>query len=147
MSERSSPPPEPTFFIDRCLGFYELPAILREAGMQIRTHKEAGYVHDTEDVVWIPEVAAAGLVILTKDKDIRRTRLELVVTLEAKAFYFTLGKADRSAKENARIILHHRRTIERLVAHSEPPVIAQINGGEVLRRLPNGTLKEVKRRA
>jgi hypothetical protein len=84
LRERSSPQPKPTFFTDRCLGNYDLPATLRGAGMQLQTHKEAGYAHDTPDVVWIPEVAAAGMVILTKDKDIRRDRLELLVTIEAK---------------------------------------------------------------
>jgi hypothetical protein len=114
--------------------------------MQLQTHKEAGYAHDTPDVVWIPEVAAAGMVILTKDKDIRRDRLELLVTIEAKACYFTLGRGDRSAEENARVILHHRLTMERLVAHSKPPIIAQVNQGEVLLRMANGTFKVVKRR-
>jgi hypothetical protein len=36
--------------------------------------------------------------------------------------------------------------MERLVAHSKPPIIAQVNQGEVLLRMANGTFKVVKRR-
>lgn len=50
--------------------------------------------------------------ILTKDKNIRRDSLELRAVLTTKAYYFTLGKADRSAREMGEIILCHRPTIE-----------------------------------
>lgn len=66
--------------------------------------------------------------------------------LDARARYFTLGKADRKAQEMAEIILHHRAAIERLLANRKPPVVAQINKSEVLLRLPNGELRKVKRK-
>lgn len=59
--------------------------------------QDAGYAQDVEDIVWIPEVAAKGWIILTKDRNIRRDTLELQVTLNANAKLFTLGKGHYSA--------------------------------------------------
>jgi hypothetical protein len=142
-------PPEPArlvFFLDRCLGAHVLPDLLRDAGMHVRTMQDKGFPPDVEDTAWIPVIAERGWAILTKDKNIRRDSLELRVVLATGAFYFTLGKADRSAREMGEIILHHRATIERLIVHREPPVVAQINATEVLMRAAGGELRPVKRR-
>ncbi len=67
--------------------------------MSITTMREAAYAPDTKDATWIPEVAARGWVILTKDKTIRRDSLELGAVLAARAFYFTLGGQNYLADE------------------------------------------------
>jgi PIN like domain len=114
--------------------------------MSITTMREAAYAPDTKDATWIPEVAARGWVILTKDKTIRRDSLELGAVLAARAFYFTLGGQNYLAAEMVAIILHHRTTMERLVMHRDPPVVAQLNRHEVLLRGDDGKLRMIKRK-
>jgi len=114
--------------------------------MDVITLAEASFESDTEDAVWIPAVAAKHWVILTKDKRIRRDSLELTAVLTARAFYFTLGGGNYTAEDMARIILHHRSAIERLVRHQTPPVIAQLNRHELLLRSSDGELQPVKRK-
>ena len=114
--------------------------------MDVITLAEAGYAHDTEDAEWIPEVAAKQWVILTKDKAIRRDSIELGAALASRAFYFTLGGANYTAEEMAAIIVHHLVTIERIVRHRAPPVIAQLNRQELLLRGDDGMLRTVKRK-
>ena len=128
------------------MGAEAVPNALRGAGMMLTTMEEAGYPRDAKDVDWIPEVAARGWVILTKDKNIRRTSLELEAVLASDARFFTLGKASYSAAAMAAIVLHHRDTIERLVLYRQAPVIVQINKGEVLLRGKDGQLRRVKRK-
>lgn len=128
------------------MGAHVVPAALREAGLDVRTMQEEGFDQEVDDTDWIPTIAKRGWVIITKDKNIRRDSLELRAVLASSAYYFTLGKADRSGVAMAEILLHHRGTIERLVAHRAPPVVAQVNGTEVLLRDPDGQLRPVKRR-
>lgn len=106
---------------------------------------EAGYPQDLDDVVWIPQVAAKGWVILTKDRRIRRFGIEVRAMLNARARCFTLGRGGYTAQQMAEIILFHRPTIERL-CNRRPPVIAQVNKGEVLLRDQDGNMQRVKRR-
>lgn len=115
--------------------------------MSLKTMQEEGFAQDVEDCDWIPDIAARGWIIITKDKNIRRDTLELRAVMASRARYFTLGKADRSATEMVAIVLRHRPTIERLVQHRTPPVVAQINMSEVLLRDANGELHAVKSRA
>jgi hypothetical protein len=121
----------PSYFIDRCLGHYDLPRLLREAGMDLVTHRDFGVLHDEEDVVWIPKVAKAGYVILTSDKDIRKNPLELQAVIQSRALYFVLGRGSRTAQRNAEIIKAHRRQIEDLARDHAGPLISQINVNEV----------------
>jgi hypothetical protein len=114
--------------------------------MDIITLVEAGYAQDAQDAAWIPEVAAQRWVILTKDKAIRRDSIELRAVLTARAYYFTLGGGNYTGAAMAEVILYHRPTIERIVGHREPPVVAQLNRHELLLRKGDGSLQPVKRR-
>jgi hypothetical protein len=134
----------PTYFIDRCLGLYELPRRLRAAGMDLVTHAELGIAHDEEDVHWIPKVAADRYVILTSDRDIRKNPLEHQAVVSSSAWYFVLGRGSRTAQRNAEIITRHRATIEMLVTSNPGPVIAQLNADDLL-ELRDGKWMKVKR--
>lgn len=114
--------------------------------MDVITLAEAGFEPDTEDAIWIPAVAAQHWVILTKDRRIRRDSVELNAVLTAGAFYFVLGGANYTADQMAGIILYHRPTIERLVRHREPPIVAQLNKTDLLLRDNAGDLRPAKRR-
>lgn len=66
------------YWIDRCLGTDVVPTALRDAGIEIRTYADL-YPNNSNvlDEVWIPEVAGLDWVILTKDKNIRRSPVEI----------------------------------------------------------------------
>lgn len=114
--------------------------------MVVVTHKEFGLAHDEKDVVWIPKVAEAGYIILTKDKEIRRDSLEVRAVIEHRAHYFTLGRANRKSEQEAQIFLHHCPVIQRLVRSKGPPLIAQLNVNEMLLRTEDRRLVKVRRR-
>ena len=63
-------PPEPfTFFIDRCLGKYDVPSAVSTAllhGETMQIHDDL-LAQDTDDEEWLPMVAARGWVVLSKD--------------------------------------------------------------------------------
>ena len=58
----------PVFFIDHCLGTEKVAQRLRQAGVEARVLVEAGFSADSNDVEWLPVVAAKGWAVLTKDK-------------------------------------------------------------------------------
>jgi len=80
------------FWVDRCLGAHVVPGRLRDAGVSIRTYLDL-YPDDPEvpDARWIPEVAAHGWIILTKDQAISRNLAELAVLRRSRARYVGRG--------------------------------------------------------
>lgn len=48
-------PNDPTFFLDKCLGNYNVAAALREAGAAVEIHADH-FDQDTLDADWLPEV-------------------------------------------------------------------------------------------
>lgn len=66
----------PVFFIDQCLGTEKVAHRPRALGVDARVLIEEGFSEGSEDVDWLPVVAARGWAILTKDKRIRRRPLE-----------------------------------------------------------------------
>ena len=71
-------PPEPfTFFIDRCLGKYDVPSAVSTAllhGETMQIHDDL-LAQDTDDEEWLPMVAARGWVVLSKDPAMRHSPL------------------------------------------------------------------------
>lgn len=62
-------------FVDRCLGKTLLPDALRKLPNLVVHIHDDHFDPDEQDQVWLPEVAAKGWVILTKDKDIHHRKL------------------------------------------------------------------------
>ena len=77
----------PTFFIDSCLG-KGIAKRLQALGLNAVHHDEL-FDEGTEDIVWIPHVAALGYVILTKDKAIRKDSAEREAVIASKAIMLT----------------------------------------------------------
>jgi PIN domain-containing protein len=80
----------PVFFIDHCLGTEKVAQRLRQAGVDARVLVDQGFSADSEDVDWLPVVAADGWAILTKDKRIRRRAIEREAINESRAGAFIL---------------------------------------------------------
>lgn len=83
------------------------------------------------DEVWIPEVAARDWVILTKDKNIRRARVEIQALRHANARYVCLSAANMRGDEQAACLLQHWKTIDSVVASKPVPLIATITRQQV----------------
>lgn len=114
----------PTFYVDRCLGKAVANA-LRAAGADVRVHDEH-FAQDALDETWIPHVAAQGWVILTKDKNIRRTRGEREAVLLANARVFTLSSGNMRGAEMAALFVQHLANMEHVANGLQPPFVAVV---------------------
>jgi predicted nuclease of predicted toxin-antitoxin system len=117
-----------TLFIDRDLWSRRLDAALREAGIPFVAHRDL-FVHDTPDVEWIVEVGRRGLVVLTRDQEIRRRPNELAAVRAASIHLFALTSGNLSAAETAALCLAAWPAIQRAVVRHPPPAIFSITRG------------------
>ena len=87
----TKPPDSPTFFVDRSLG-RKLASALTAAGVAAITHDEL-FAEDTPDEEWLTRAGREGWIVLTKDKLIRKRRLErdALIAANVRAFVFTGG--------------------------------------------------------
>lgn len=79
-----------------------------------------------QDRVWIPDVSNRGWVILTKDKNIRRSRGEREDVLLAKARVFTLTSGNVSGQAMADFFVQHLEEIERISTSLAPPFVYSV---------------------
>jgi hypothetical protein len=134
------------YWVDRCLGTDVIPRALRAATVGVRTYTDL-YPNDPKvpDHVWIPEVAARGWVVLTKDKNIRRSPVEIEAIRLAKARYVCLSAANMRGDEQAACLLHHWKTIDSVVANKPVPLIVTVTRTQVV-WLDDGTWRVAKRK-
>jgi hypothetical protein len=97
---------------------------LRAAGALVVVHSDH-FAPNCDDVDWIPVVAARGWAILTKDKAIRRTDLEVAALRQSGAAAFFLssgqygwgddggGASARGASSGSRLLERVIRTVSR----------------------------------
>ena len=123
----NAPRPTRIYWVDRCLGTDLVPRALRDAGIEVRTYTEL-YPNDTKvpDHKWIPEVTARGWVVLTKDKNIRRSPVEVQALRNAKARYVCLSATNMRGDEQAACLLEHWKTIDSVVASKPVPLIVTV---------------------
>lgn len=114
----------PTFFVDRCLG-KTVAAALRAAGADVRVHADF-FAPDAPDEVWIPDVAARGWAVLTKDKNIRRRHGEREAALLAAARIFTLSSGNMTGAAMAEVFVRDLDAMEQLALALTPPFLAAV---------------------
>jgi predicted nuclease of predicted toxin-antitoxin system len=115
-------------FIDRDLWSRRLDAALRDAGIPFVAHRDL-FAHDTPDVEWIAEVGRRGLVVFTRDQEIRRRPNELAAVRAARIHLFALTSGNLSAAETAALCVTAWPVIQRAVARHEAPAIFSITRG------------------
>ena len=119
------PPEQIIYFIDRCLG-RGVASALAQAGVDVRYHDDC-FPEDAKDAEWLPEVGAKGWIVITKDKNIRRTPIELEATIAAKLRLFVLaGAGNKTGTQTAELILEQRSRIERTARKTPAPFIAGV---------------------
>jgi hypothetical protein len=109
------------FFADRNLGARRFPAILRAAGVTLDVHQDH-FPQDALDVVWMPDVASRGWIILSPDIRIARDRLEVHAIMTSGASVFCLSGAGTARRRTRRRTSSAARVVER----TPPPFIAKV---------------------
>ena len=102
-----------------------VPQVLREAGTHVEIHGDH-FADDCPDEHWIQEVTQRGWAILTKDKSIRRTRLEMQAlrAAGAAAFFLTSGQMDAASMAEAFRVALPR--MQKLFWTRTRPVLARV---------------------
>jgi predicted nuclease of predicted toxin-antitoxin system len=119
---------EPKLFIDRDLWSHRLDAALRKAGIPFIAHR-ALFADDTPDEDWISEVGRRGLVVLTRDQEIRRRPNELAAVRAARIHLFALTSGNLSAGETAALCVAAWPAVQRAVTRHPAPAIFSITRG------------------
>lgn len=122
----SQPLPEPTLFLDECLGARLIPQRLRDEGIQVEVlvdHFAAG----TADDVWLPVVGQRGWVVVTKDAEIRRRTNEMAALRSAGVAAFILRGKNMTGQDMAEAIAKGHPRIRKLLRKFEPPFLATIS--------------------
>lgn len=125
-------PSQGTFFVDRCLGAYDFPGRLREAGLIVEIHKDQNFNSDAEDDEWLPIIGQKGWAIITSDGRIRSRQIEIAALLRSGAPSFVLTAASATALQNADAFLIALPDVLGCLASLPHPFVAQITGSGVL---------------
>lgn len=92
------------YLLDEDLASRSILAALRAAGLEVTTVPEQ-FGRGAKDVDWLPIAGKRGYVVLTKDKAMRRTPLEVAAVLDARVLYFSLTHGNLTAAQMASAIL------------------------------------------
>lgn len=133
MSEERLPP---VLYLDRALGRHTVSVALRAAGLSVEIHDDH-FAQDAKDVDWLPDVAARGWVILTKDAAVARRPLERDAIDAAAARVFAFSNANVSASAVAAGFLVAWPKMLELIESRAGPFIAVVHrDGRVEVRFP-----------
>lgn len=103
-----------TFLLDEDLASKSVLAALREAGLDVTSVPEQ-FGKGCKDVDWLPVAGERGYVVLTKDKAMRRTPLEVAAVRDARVHYFSLTRGNLTAAQMATAILKAVSQIDGIV--------------------------------
>jgi hypothetical protein len=129
--EGSSPSENPIFFLDRCLGRYEVAKALRGIGVAVEVYSDrypgTDRQREVSDREWLAEVGALGRVVLSKDKNIRRNQIELAALLSSGAPAFVLTAGSIKGEEMGRSFVAAMPKIRRFLRRFKPPFVATVS--------------------
>lgn len=123
----SHPEGLPRLFLDRSLGSYQVPRLLREAGLHLLTMAEHyGTPEDQAitDPEWLELVGSNGWVAFTKDEGIRFQAVNRKALIEHNVRCFYIGRQDIPAREMAQRFLRNLPAIVRASGRPGPFMIA-----------------------
>lgn len=136
--------PDPTFFIDRCLGNRIIAQRLRGIGVKVEIHDDH-FAADAADAEWLAEVGRRGWIILTKDKHFRSRRIEITAIARSNAQVFQLTAGGIQGEAMAEIFARSARKIARVAESNPSPFIATVTrSGSVRIVLTSRNLKRFK---
>jgi predicted nuclease of predicted toxin-antitoxin system len=100
----------------------EIVHTLREAGKEVVHLREEFSDRGIDDVIWIPEIARRGWVLITGDHRIRTRKSEKVVFQRNKLVAFFMGKDYNNKRSHTRVewVLGQWLHIETAAATAQP---------------------------
>jgi len=114
------------FFIDRCFGRHIVKNALIQAG-EIAVSHDDEFPSDTEDVVWMPDVAAREWVILTKDNAIQKNLLELQCAYDSNVRMFALAsRRSFTGIQTANIFVQSMPNIYKVLQNTNAPFVTRL---------------------
>jgi len=147
-------PRDVVLFIDRCLGRFDVPDALRQAGALVEVHHDH-FSQDAKDQDWLPVVGANGWLVLTNDKKFRHNYVELVAMFKGDVKAFVLGGKDASGQKMGAIFVKALKQIFSLASRLDAPFIANVtsagnvslayHGSELFAALQAGPRNETRR--
>ncbi len=130
--KRASPPPQ-GFFVDRSLGRIKAPALLRAAGIELRTLAEVYGIPADEkvtDLEWLELAGSRAWPVLMKDERIRYNPAERAALIQYGVQAFCLTNGNMSSAEMADSFLAAMdRIIE--ICHTESPCLYAVSRGRI----------------
>jgi hypothetical protein len=123
-----------TFFLDHQIGRYQVAEMLRSAGAKVEVHLDH-FPGDMLDVEWIPEVARRGWVLITKDQNIRRNRLERETYRATQLRGFVATGKDMNGNELGELLVHCLPGMVRRTAGRPGPLLFAISRGGIFTKL------------
>src|ERR1700752_277577 len=111
-----------TFFLDRASESKSLREALRDLGARVEIHRDY-YIDDENDQVWLPEVAAKGLVISSQDQF---NELERQAIRNAGGRAFLIVEGSMTGEEQAAIVVGAMHRMLRILKAVPAPFIARI---------------------
>lgn len=118
--------PSSTYFLDRQIGRYTVAAAMRAAGAAVEIHDDH-FGPLTDDLVWIPQVAARNWVLITLDQNIRRNPLQRAAYKAAALKGFILTGHGMNGVEIARLLVACLPRMTRRVASAKGPLLYTIS--------------------
>jgi len=116
-----------TYYLDANLDGLELLRRLREGGMRCERHRDH-FAQDAEDEAWIPEVAAKGWIIVTRDVAIQRRPAERSAWISTGAVVIMVRGDRLSAEEMARMLLtaHAGGRLDAFISKRATPMVLHL---------------------
>lgn len=130
------------FYLDRNLGRYDFPNYLRDNGLTAHAHDDL-FAQNAPDEEWIPVVAERGWIIVSEDKDIMRTPLELAAVMLSGGRFFCLVGKNATAGELAQNFVNTLPKITEYIENNDAPYIVKVyrpNPVHLIRRGTPGSL-------
>jgi hypothetical protein len=119
-------PQQIVFFIDRCLGNKVIVETIRETGITIEIHDDH-FPQNSLDVDWLPEVGKREWVILTKDANIGRNKLERLAVTNAGIRMFALAAKNLSGKDMGIAFKNALSQMLKFIDKNPAPFIAKVH--------------------
>jgi predicted nuclease of predicted toxin-antitoxin system len=98
------------------------------------------FAQEAPDEEWIPEVAARGWVILTKDKNIRRRAGEREALVTSQARIITLTSGNMRGAAMSALFVGHLAEMEQLASTQPAPFVAILGPGGMQVMLPKPSI-------
>lgn len=102
-----------------------MPDVLRGAGHTVYLQRDT-YGTGAQDVDWLPRVGADGLILITKDQNIRRRPIEMQALVGARVRAFVLTAGTLTGADQAEVFRKALPKMCRIAQKTKPPFVANI---------------------